>query len=90
LLYQHAQLHCHGKICKDGERNYREVLEFHLEGLRSSGLEIPEPPTKAGRVVAPHKNTDSEPVFSGGCGGGERVLGGGQVDGQHTLVAARL
>ncbi len=39
-----------GKTREEVEANYREALAFHLEGLKSEGLPIPEPTTEAGRV----------------------------------------
>ena len=32
-----------GRTKKETERNIREAIEFHLEGLRAEGLEIPMP-----------------------------------------------
>jgi predicted RNase H-like HicB family nuclease len=40
-----------GKTRAEVERNFREVLAFHLEGLRQEGLPIPEPITEAGHVA---------------------------------------
>jgi len=39
-----------GKTREDVERNFREALEFHFEGLREAGLPIPQPTTEAGSV----------------------------------------
>ena len=39
-----------GKTRDEIERNYREALEFHLDGLRAAGLAIPEARADAGRV----------------------------------------
>lgn len=40
-----------GKTRAEIERNFREALAFHLEGLRQEGLPIPEPTAEAGRVA---------------------------------------
>lgn len=32
------------------EQQFREALQFHLEGLRLEGLPIPEPSSETGRV----------------------------------------
>ncbi|MBV8855719.1 MAG: type II toxin-antitoxin system HicB family antitoxin [Acidobacteria bacterium] len=32
-----------GKTREEVERNIQETIEFHLEGLREEGYEIPEP-----------------------------------------------
>jgi len=40
-----------GKTRQEVERNYREALEFHFEGLRASGEPLPEPAADAGRVI---------------------------------------
>lgn len=40
-----------GKTRAEVERNFREALAFHLEGLRQEGLPIPEPGAEAGRVA---------------------------------------
>jgi predicted RNase H-like HicB family nuclease len=39
-----------GKTREDAERNYREALEFHLEGLREEGFPAPEPSSEVGHV----------------------------------------
>ena len=39
-----------GKTREEAERNFKEALEFHLEGLKAEGLPIPEPTSEAGRV----------------------------------------
>lgn len=39
-----------GKTREEAERNFREALEFHFEGLREAGLPIPEPSTEVGHV----------------------------------------
>jgi predicted RNase H-like HicB family nuclease len=40
-----------GKTREEVEQNYRDALEFHLEGLREDGLPLPEPTSEAGRVT---------------------------------------
>lgn len=40
-----------GKTREEAERNYRDALEFHFEGLRAEGLPVPEPVSEAGRVA---------------------------------------
>lgn len=32
-----------GRTKEETERNIREAIEFHLEGLRAEGLEVPMP-----------------------------------------------
>ena len=39
-----------GKTRKQAERLIREAIEFHLEGLRARGEQIPEPSVQAGIV----------------------------------------
>jgi predicted RNase H-like HicB family nuclease len=39
-----------GKNRQDVERLIREAIEFHIEGLRSHGEEVPEPSVEAGIV----------------------------------------
>jgi predicted RNase H-like HicB family nuclease len=39
-----------GQTRADVERNFREALEFHIEGLREEGLPVPEPSSQAGTV----------------------------------------
>jgi len=34
-----------GKRKDEVERNIKEAIEFHLEGLRQEGYEVPEPTT---------------------------------------------
>ncbi len=34
-----------GRTCEEVERNMREAIEFHLDGLRLEGLEVPAPHT---------------------------------------------
>ena len=40
-----------GETREEVERNYKEALAFHIEGLKEEGLAIPEPTTEAGRVT---------------------------------------
>lgn len=40
-----------GKTREEAERNYREALEFHIEGLKNEGLPVPEPASETGRVT---------------------------------------
>lgn len=39
-----------GKTKKEVEHHIREALEFHLEGLRLEGCEIPEPSSSSSYV----------------------------------------
>ena len=39
-----------GRTREDVERNMREAIEFHLDGLRQDGQPIPEPSTSAAYV----------------------------------------
>ena len=39
-----------GRTREEAEANYREALEFHIEGLKSEGMAIPEPSSEIGRV----------------------------------------
>lgn len=39
-----------GKTKQEAEANYRDALAFHIEGLKTEGLPIPEPSTETGRV----------------------------------------
>jgi predicted RNase H-like HicB family nuclease len=42
-----------GRTVKEIERNMREAIELHLEGLREDGAPIPEPHTEVGYVNLP-------------------------------------
>jgi predicted RNase H-like HicB family nuclease len=42
-----------GETRSEVERNFRDALAFHLEGLREQGLPIPEPATETGHVAVP-------------------------------------
>jgi len=39
-----------GKTRKEVERNFRDALAFHIEGLKREGLPIPEPTSEIGHV----------------------------------------
>lgn len=39
-----------GRTPEETESNMREAIEFHLEGMREEGLEIPVPQTRASYV----------------------------------------
>lgn len=34
-----------GGTCEEAEREIREAIQFHMEGLREDGAQIPEPTT---------------------------------------------
>jgi predicted RNase H-like HicB family nuclease len=40
-----------GETLAEVERNMGEAIEFHLEGLRAEGLEIPQPTTSSAYIV---------------------------------------
>jgi predicted RNase H-like HicB family nuclease len=40
-----------GETLAEVERNMGEAIEFHLEGLRAEGLEIPQPATSSAYIV---------------------------------------
>lgn len=40
-----------GATLAEVERNMGEAIEFHLEGLKAEGLEIPQPTTSSAYVV---------------------------------------
>ncbi len=42
-----------GATLEEVEREIREAIEFHIEGLREDGLPIPEPSTAVSYVEAP-------------------------------------
>jgi len=42
-----------GRTREEGERNMREAIEFHLDGLRQEGLEAPQPLTYSAYVEVP-------------------------------------
>jgi len=39
-----------GATVEETERNIREAIEFHLEGMREDGLPIPQPQTAVAEV----------------------------------------
>ena len=39
-----------GRTREDVERHIREAIEFHLDGMQTEGLPIPEPTTETGSV----------------------------------------
>ena len=39
-----------GKTRAEVERNFREALAFHFEGLKKEGLPIPKPTSEVGHV----------------------------------------
>lgn len=40
-----------GKSRAEVEKNFREALAFHIEGLKEEGLPIPEPTSEVGHVT---------------------------------------
>ena len=42
-----------GQTREEVERHMREAIEFHLEGLRLEGLEVPQPHTYSAYVDVP-------------------------------------
>jgi predicted RNase H-like HicB family nuclease len=42
-----------GRRREEVERNMREAIEFHLEGMRLEGLEVPSPHTYSAYVEVP-------------------------------------
>lgn len=40
-----------GKTRQEVEKNIKEAIGFHLEGLKEDGLELPEPSSFTGYVV---------------------------------------
>lgn len=42
-----------GRTREEAERNMREAIEFHLEGLRLEGLAAPEPHASSSYVEVP-------------------------------------
>ena len=40
-----------GTTPEEVEKRMHEAIEFHIEGLRSEGLEVPEPKTRASYVT---------------------------------------
>lgn len=39
-----------GKTREEAERNFREALEFHIEGLKAEGMPVPEPSSETGTI----------------------------------------
>lgn len=39
-----------GRTVEETERNMREAIEFHIEGLRAEGYEIPKPVSRSSYV----------------------------------------
>lgn len=39
-----------GKTLEETERNMREAIEFHIQGLREEGYEIPKPVSRSSYV----------------------------------------
>ena len=39
-----------GETLEDVQRNIREAIQLHLDGLKAEGLPIPEPTTQVDRV----------------------------------------
>ena len=44
-MFRISPLHHHGRTIEEIDRNIREAIELHLEGLREEGEPIPEPHT---------------------------------------------
>ncbi len=42
-----------GKTRQEAERNMREAIEFHVEGLREEGYPVPEPHASSSYVELP-------------------------------------
>ncbi len=42
-----------GRTREEVERNMREAIEFHLEGMRLEGLEVPTPHTYSAYIEVP-------------------------------------
>jgi len=42
-----------GKSREEAERNMREAIEFHLDGLRQEGYPVPEPQASSSYVELP-------------------------------------
>ncbi len=40
-----------GRTYEETERNMREAIALHLDGLREDGLPIPEPSCRAGKIA---------------------------------------
>lgn len=42
-----------GKSREEAERNMREAIEFHVDGLRQEGYPVPEPQTTSSYIELP-------------------------------------
>jgi predicted RNase H-like HicB family nuclease len=42
-----------GKSHEEAEKNMREAIEFHIDGLRQEGYPVPEPQTTSSYVELP-------------------------------------
>jgi predicted RNase H-like HicB family nuclease len=42
-----------GKTRDEVEKNMREAIEFHIDGLRKEGFPVPEPPASSSYVELP-------------------------------------
>jgi predicted RNase H-like HicB family nuclease len=42
-----------GRTREEVERNMREAIEFHLEGMRLEGMEVPDPHTYSAYIEVP-------------------------------------
>jgi predicted RNase H-like HicB family nuclease len=42
-----------GKTREEAEKNMREAIEFHVDGLRRDGFPVPEPQTTSSYVELP-------------------------------------
>ena len=42
-----------GKTREDAERNMREAIEFHIDGLREEGYAVPEPQASSSYIELP-------------------------------------
>jgi predicted RNase H-like HicB family nuclease len=42
-----------GQTVEEAQRNIREAIQLHLEGLKAEGMAIPEPTTQVDRVPVP-------------------------------------
>jgi len=40
-----------GKTREEAERSFKDALAFHIDGLKESGLPVPEPSSETGRVT---------------------------------------
>lgn len=42
-----------GSSLEETEKNMREAIQFHIEGLREDGLEVPDSQTRAEYIAVP-------------------------------------